>query len=69
MAGMKKRLTIEVKTRAIDALKRLSKCTTYADTIRRALAIAHMCVDHEAKGGKIVLRAKDGSEEITRVIL
>ena len=69
-APKKTRLNLEVpKSRdQLDDLIARSGASSLTEVIRRALAIYDLVLEHSAEEGKIVLRHKDGREEVIRLI-
>jgi hypothetical protein len=37
--------------------------TSISDAVRKALALMYVVLEHQAAGGKVVFRNRDGSEE------
>jgi metal-responsive CopG/Arc/MetJ family transcriptional regulator len=67
----KSRLSLEVpkETRdQIDDIVKRSGAASLTEVIRRALALYDLVLEHEHEDGKIVLRYKDGREEVIRLI-
>lgn len=69
-APTKTRLNLEVpKSRdQLDELVTRSGASSLTEVIRRALALYDLVLEHSAEEGKIVLRHKDGHEEVLRII-
>jgi hypothetical protein len=57
-------LDLDEKARAhLDGLCEASGASTYAELIKRALALYELVQNHKADGGSMVFRHSDGSEE------
>jgi hypothetical protein len=70
-ADEKVRLNLEVSKSAHEQLLRLQKqsaAASLSDMARRAFALFDLVQEHAAKGGKLVFRHADGSEEILKVL-
>ena len=66
----KTRLNLEVP-RSRDQLNELvvrSGASSLTEVIRRALALYDLVLEHSEEDGKMVLRHKDGREEVLRII-
>lgn len=66
----KHRVTLEMTARARARVKRLmdlGDTESMSEVIRRALAAYEMLLEHEAAGGRVVLRS-DAGEEVLRVV-
>jgi hypothetical protein len=67
----KARLTIEVPAKTRDQLTDIverSGASSLTEVIRRALALYDLILEHNADDGKLVLRHKNGREEVLRII-
>jgi hypothetical protein len=67
----KARLTIEVPAKTRDQLTDIvqrSGASSLTEVIRRALALYDLILEHNSDDGKLVLRHKDGREEVLRII-
>jgi hypothetical protein len=60
------RLHIEVPEETRERLAKIQTDTgaaSISEAVRRALALMHVVLEHEAAGGKVIFRNRDGSEE------
>ena len=67
----KARLTLEVPAKTRDQLSdivRRSGAASLTEVIRRALALYDLILEHNSDDGTLVLRHKDGREEVLRII-
>lgn len=67
----KARLNLELPPRVRENLARLqdeTESASIAEVIRRALALFDVVVEHSKDGGDIILRKKDGSEQVLRLV-
>ena len=67
----KVRLNFEVTPDLRDELKALQKRTksvSVAEVFRRALALLDMVTSHVQSGGTLILKYKDGREEVLRLL-
>jgi hypothetical protein len=67
----KTRLSLEVPKKTRDQINDLvgrSGASSLTEVVRRALALYDLVLEHEHEDGKIVLRHKDGREEVIRLI-
>jgi hypothetical protein len=67
----KARLTLEVPAKTRDQLTDIverSGASSLTEVIRRALALYDLILEHNADDGKLVLRHKNGREEVVRII-
>ena len=65
------RLNLDISRETRECLSDLQTKThlsSISDVVRRALALMTLVVENEEKGGKILFKSKDGSEE-TLIIL
>lgn len=67
----RRRLALDVEPGTLAALARVevaTESTTHAEAFRRAINLADAVIAHIAKGGKVILRSPDGTEETVRII-
>lgn len=67
----KKRLTLEVPTKTrdqIDDILKRSGAASLTEVIRRAMALYDLVLEHQAAGGKLVLRHEEGGDEVVHII-
>lgn len=67
----KARLTLEVPAKTRDQLTDIverSGASSLTEVIRRALALYDLVLEHNSEKGTLVLRHKDGREEVLRII-
>jgi hypothetical protein len=69
-APQKTRLNLEVpqSRTELDQLVVRSGASSLTEVIRRALALYDLVLEHSEEDGKMVLRHKDGREEVLRII-
>jgi Arc/MetJ-type ribon-helix-helix transcriptional regulator len=67
----KSRLSLEIPKQTrdqIDDIVKRSGASSLTEVIRRALALYDLVLEHKAENGTLVLRHKDGREEVLRLI-
>lgn len=70
-AKKKYRLSLEVDQtvrECLDDLRAKSGAASITEATRKAFAVYHLFVEHQAKGGQMVLRYPDGKEEVLRIV-
>jgi hypothetical protein len=71
MSAKKSRLTLEFDAKALAAIERVKKRTTLTSktaVIQRALALFDLYTEHEAAGGEVYFKTKDGKTDRLRVL-
>lgn len=72
MATIKKvRLNLEVPETMrgnLEDLQKRSGSTSLTEVIRRSVALFDLITDHTSKGGELILKNPDGSEEKLRIL-
>jgi hypothetical protein len=67
----KVRLNLELNSVARDQLQRVQKRThspSITEVIRRSLALFDLFTEHTSRGGEVVFRDRDGTEEKVRLL-
>ena len=65
------RLNLAITPTVHDRLQRLremSDSESVTEVVRRAMAVYDLVLSHMSDGGQIVLRHKDGSDELVKII-
>jgi hypothetical protein len=67
----KARLSFEVPKKVRDQLDDLvsrSSASSFTEVVRKALALYDLVLEHSSEGGDVVLRDKNGREEIVKLL-